>query len=236
MLSDPLAVLFEDNHLLAVLKPAGLPTMGVEAGRSSLVTLAKDYLKRKYHKPGKVYLGVVSRLDASVSGVIVFARTSKAAARLTAQFRSGVVEKIYWALVEGCPDPAEGLCIDWLRKDEGRMRMIVSGAEQAGARQARLRYRTLDRLARATLLEIQLETGRKHQIRVQLASRGHPVLGDRKYGAVSAFPRGLALHARSLEIEHPTRKTPLRFEAPLPASWRRFRIRDEWLADPCGGE
>jgi len=224
MASSPLTILFEDNHLLAVLKPAGVPTMGVEAGRTSVVGLAKDYLKHKYRKPGNVYLGVVSRLDASASGVLIFARTSKAAARLTDQFRCGEVEKTYWAIVEGHPDPAEASCVDWLWKDERQMKMVVCGAHQSGSQQARLSYRTLRRLPAATLIEVRLETGRKHQIRLQLASRGHPILGDRKYGATTAFPHGLALHARQLELEHPVRKTPLRLEAPLPAAWRKFGI------------
>ncbi len=222
----PLPILFEDNHLLAVLKPAGLPTMGVEPGRPSLVTIAKDYLKRKHHKPGNVYLGVVSRLDAAVSGVILLARTSKAAARLTEQFRRGDVEKTYWALVEGRPEPAEASCVDWLCKDERQQRMVICAPEQPGSQQARLRYRTLRILPRVTLLEVLLETGRKHQIRVQLARRGHPVLGDRKYGATMAFPRGVALHSRRLELQHPVRKTPLRLDAPLPAAWRKFGIRE----------
>ena len=224
MSQSSLTILFEDNHLLAVLKPVGVPTMGVESGRTSLVTLAKDYLKRKYGKPGNVYLGVVSRLDSAVSGVIIFARTSKAAARLTEQFRCGDVEKIYWALVEGRPEPAEAACVDWLWKDERQQRMVVCTPEQPGSQEARLRYRTFRALPRATLLEVLLETGRKHQIRVQLAHRGHPVLGDRKYGATMAFPHGLALHSRQLELQHPVRKTPLRIEAPLPAAWRKFGI------------
>jgi 23S rRNA pseudouridine1911/1915/1917 synthase len=226
MAQTPLTILFEDNHLLAVLKPAGVPTMGVEAGRTSLVTLAKEYLKRKYGKPGKVYLGVVSRLDAAVSGVILFARTSKAAARLTEQFRAGTVVKEYWALVEGRPEPAEAVCVDWVRKDEGQAKMVVCSPEQPGSQEARLRYRRLRTLPRATLLEVLLETGRKHQIRVQLAHRGHPVLGDRKYGSAAGFPHGLALHARQLEVQHPVRKTELRLEAPLPAAWRRFGLRE----------
>jgi 23S rRNA pseudouridine1911/1915/1917 synthase len=224
MPSSPLTILFEDNHLLAVLKPAGVPTMGVEAGHTSVVTLLKDYLKERYRKPGNVYLGVVSRLDASASGVLIFARTSKAAARLTDQFRSGAVEKTYWTLVQGHPNPTEADCVDWLVKDERQMKMVVCGAERTGSQQARLSYRTLRRLPTATWLEIRLETGRKHQIRVQLAHRGHPILGDRKYGASTPFPHGIALHARQLELEHPVRKTPLRLEAPPPAAWRRFGI------------
>jgi 23S rRNA pseudouridine1911/1915/1917 synthase len=224
MPSPPLTILFEDNHLLAVRKPAGLPTMGVAAGRTSVVTLVKDYLKEKYGKPGNVYLGVVSRLDASASGVLIFARTSKAAARLTDQFRSGDVEKTYWALVEGTPDPAEDSCVDWLRKDERRMKMVVCGKNEAGSQQARLHYRTLRKLSAATWLEVLLATGRKHQIRVQLAHRGHPILGDRKYGASTSFPHGIALHARRLELEHPVRKTPLQLETPPPAAWAKLGI------------
>ncbi|NLF67887.1 MAG: RNA pseudouridine synthase [Candidatus Anammoximicrobium sp.] len=217
-------ILFEDNHLLAMVKPAGLPTMGVAAGRTSLVTIAKDYLKRKYGKPGNVYLGVVSRLDSAVSGVIILARTSKAASRLSEQFRCGEVEKIYWALVESRPEAVESVCVDWLRKDEPQRRMVVCGAPQPGAQLARLRYRTLRTMPGNTLLEIHLETGRKHQIRVQLAHRGCPVLGDRKYGATTPFPHGVALHARQLDLQHPVRKVPLRLEAPLPAAWRKFGI------------
>jgi len=221
-----LSILFEDNHLLAVLKPAGVPTMGVEAGRASLVKLAKDYLKQEYDKPGNVYLGVVSRLDSMVSGVILFARTSKAAARLTEQFRCGDVKKTYWALIEGRPEPMDSVCVDWLWKDDRQRRMVVCAPEQRGSKKARLRYRTLRVLPHATLLEVLLETGRKHQIRVQLAQRGHPVLGDRKYGATTGFLHGLALHARRLELEHPVRKMPLRIEAPLPAAWRKYGIRE----------
>lgn len=248
MPSSPLTILFEDNHLLAVRKPAGVPTMGAAAGRASVVTLAKDYLREKYQKPGNVYVGVVSRLDASASGVLILARTSKAAARLNDQFRSGAVEKTYWALVEGAPHPDEDSCVDWLRKDERQMKMVVCGRHQAGAQQARLRYRTLRNLPAdwecddssplvlprpprgkrpaVTWLEILLATGRKHQIRVQLAHRGHPILGDRKYGATTPFPHGIALHAWQLEFEHPVRRTPLRLETPPPAAWREFGIEN----------
>jgi len=122
----PFPILFEDNHLLVVAKPAGLPTMGVGEGRPSLLTVAKEYIKQKYDKPGNVYLGIVSRLDAPVTGAVVIARTSKAAARLTEQFRDGSVEKVYWALVEGVPAPAEANCVDWMRKDERHRKMHVT--------------------------------------------------------------------------------------------------------------
>jgi 23S rRNA pseudouridine1911/1915/1917 synthase len=221
-------VLYEDNHLLAVNKPAQLATMGVADDRPSLLALAKEYVGQKYHKPGNVYLGVVSRLDAPVTGVVLFARTSKAASRLTEQFRSRSVEKIYWALVEGRVDPPSAELQHYLRKDERHRRMHVCTADAPGAQHAELMYRVLGRdsaeprarvAASATLLEVRLLTGRKHQIRVQLSDAGFPVVGDRKYGGRRAFPHGIALHSRRLVIEHPVRNEPLTIEAPLPASW-----------------
>jgi 23S rRNA pseudouridine1911/1915/1917 synthase len=214
-----LDVLYEDNHVLAVNKPAMLPTMGVAEGRPSLLAVAKEYVRRKYDKPGNVYLGIVSRLDAPVTGVVLIARTSKAAARLTKLFRERDVEKTYWALVEGHVDPASGELIHYLRRDERHRRMHVTGAQTPGAQRAELAYRVLKTLGQRTLLEIQLLTGRKHQIRVQLADALGPVVGDRKYGSSQRFEIGIALHARRLELEHPVRKTPLAIEAPLPGYW-----------------
>lgn len=215
-------VLYEDNHLLAVSKPAGLPTMGVTEDRDSLLAIARGYIKRKYNKPGNVYLGIVSRLDAPVTGVVLIARTSKAARRLSEQFRNRKTLKRYWALVERRPQPRSGAWTDWLKKDERHRKVLISAPQVAGAQQAMLRYRVLKPVRSAILLEIELITGRKHQIRVQLASRGIPVLGDRKYGSQVAFPRGIALHAHQLELMHPVRKEPLRISAPAPQQWRRY--------------
>jgi 23S rRNA pseudouridine1911/1915/1917 synthase len=226
MAEIPLTILFEDNHLLAVQKPAGLPTMGAKAGVPSLLAIAKDYIGRKYHKPGNVYLGVVSRLDALVTGVVILARTSKAAARLTEQFRRGEVEKVYWALVEGEVGPAEERCVDWLRKDDRQARMLITDAGHPDAEEARLTYRRLRTFGRTALVEVHLETGRKHQIRVQLAHCGHPILGDRKYGSHRSFPEGIALHAKELGLIHPVRKTPLQLTAPLPTSWQKYDLND----------
>jgi 23S rRNA pseudouridine1911/1915/1917 synthase len=220
----PLTILYEDNHLLAIDKPAGLPTMGVAEGAPSLLSEARQYIKQKYHKPGNVYLGAMSRLDAPVTGVVLFARTSKAAARLTEQFRTHAVEKTYWAVVEGLIEPAAAECVDWLAPDERHRRMHIVGPNVAGAREARLTYRRLETLKQASLVEIQLQTGRKHQIRLQLASRGHPVLGDRKYGARQEFPHGIALHARRLVVQHPVKAEPVVLTAPLPRSWSRLGI------------
>jgi 23S rRNA pseudouridine1911/1915/1917 synthase len=221
-MNTPLDVLYEDNHLLAVVKPAGLPTMGTPGGVPTLLTLAKEYVKQRYHKPGNVYLGVVSRLDAPVTGVVLLARTSKAAARLTEQFRTHRVEKSYWAVVEGVVEPPEGQLVDWLGHDDRHRRMHIVGPTMPEAKEARLAYRRLSVVKDYSLLEVTLETGRKHQIRLQLSHAGYPVVGDRKYGSITAFSPGIALHARRLAISHPTTGERLEFESLPPASWRRF--------------
>lgn len=222
----PLDVLFEDNHLLAVNKPAMLPTMGVSPDRPSLLTLAKEYIRRKYAKPGNVYLGIVSRLDAPVTGVVLLARTSKAAARLSEQFRSRSVVKTYWALVEDELDAPQGTLEHYLRHDDRHRRVHVTHAKAEGAQWARLTYRVLDALGSVVHLEIRPETGRKHQIRVQLAKVGHAILGDRKYGSLRPFSSGIALHARSLVVEHPVQRRRMEIVAPLPPSWRKLGIRE----------
>jgi 23S rRNA pseudouridine1911/1915/1917 synthase len=244
-----LEILYEDNHLLAVNKPAGLPTMGTPGGSPTLLTVAKDYIKQKYDKPGNVYLGGVSRLDAPVTGVVLLARTSKAAARLAEQFREQLVEKVYWALVEGTVVPDAGTYIDWLAQDERHRRMHIVGRSFPGAKEARLSYRRVSmvkaqhlaadsrktRTARQTiasacdqfsLLEVELQTGRKHQIRLQLSHHGHSVVGDRKYGSRWPFPDGIALHARRLVVVHPVRPERLVLQAPLPPDWRKFDVYD----------
>jgi 23S rRNA pseudouridine1911/1915/1917 synthase len=217
-----LKVLYEDNHLLAVRKPAGLPTMGVAAGKPSLLSLAKQYVKRRYRKPGNVYLGVVSRIDEPVSGVVLFARTSKAAARLSEQFRSRSVEKVYWAVIEGRPEPLSGEWADFMVKDEKQRRMVRTSPGAAGAQEARLAYRVVQPAADDWLIEIQPETGRKHQIRLQLSAHGYPILGDRKYGSRRSFPEGIALHARRLAFDHPVSKERMELTVPAPETWRRW--------------
>ena len=220
-----LRVLYEDNHLLVVAKPPGIATMGVPAGKLSLLDVAKEYIKQKYNKPGNVFLGVVSRLDAPVTGVLPIARTSKAAARLTEQFRQGTVDKVYWAVVEGTPDRPEGKCVDWVRKDERHRKMHIAAKSHPEAKEARLTYRALQAVPTGTLLEVRLETGRKHQIRLQLAHLGLPIVGDQKYGATQSFAEGIALHSRHLRLLHPVLKTELDLTAELPKSWRMFGIR-----------
>jgi 23S rRNA pseudouridine1911/1915/1917 synthase len=183
-------------------------------------------VKQKHNKPGNVYIGVVSRLDALVTGVVVLARTSKAAARLSEQFREAEVAKTYWAAVEGVPKQSSATLMDWLAKDERQRKMVVSGS--AVGQEARLRFSQLASLpGNQTLLRVNLETGRKHQIRLQLAHYGCPIVGDAKYGADRSFPDGIALHARRLAIMHPTLQSRLEFVAPLPESWRSLQLNEE---------
>lgn len=229
MTRRPLAILLEDNHLLAMDKPAGLPTMGAAAGQPTAHSLVKQYLKRKYSKPGNVYLGVVSRLDSVATGVLLFARTSKAAARMSDQFRRGDVEKQYLALVPAAKCPRSASWQDWIIKDENARRMRVAAARQPGAKIGRLSFRCLWQSPRATLLQVQLQTGRKHQIRVQLAHHGLPILGDRKYGSRAPFPAGIALHAQSLRFRHPVRQSWVELTAPIPPSWKPFGVPFETL-------
>jgi 23S rRNA pseudouridine1911/1915/1917 synthase len=219
-----LDILYEDNHCLAVNKPAGLLTQGDATGEPALLDLVRADLKERYHKPGNVFVGLVHRLDRPTSGAILFARTSKAAGRLSAQFRAGTIEKTYWAVVEGTSTDESGEWTDWLWKDEGRNLVRVVPAATRGAREARLAYRVLDRRPSTTVIELRPGSGRSHQLRVQLASRGLPIVGDRKYGAsrrlraLDGHPR-IALHARQLAFTHPTRPEVISVVAAVPADW-----------------
>jgi 23S rRNA pseudouridine1911/1915/1917 synthase len=230
-----LSILFEDNHCLVLAKPAPLLTQGVPAVTPSgiIATLeaqAKAYLKERYHKAGNVYLGIPHRLDRPVSGVIVFARNTKAARRLAEQFQERQVTKIYWAVVEGVVEPPEGRWQDWLRKIPEEARTEPAEPESQGARFAVLSYKRLAVSDGCTLLEIEPETGRMHQIRVQAALRGWPVRGDVLYGSrlpfgpEAALPRDrvIALHARRLTFLHPIRFEPITVTAPLPEYWKEF--------------
>lgn len=210
---DKLNVLYEDNHLIVVCKPADVLTQGDSSGEPTLMDAVKRWLKEKYKKPGNVFLGLVHRLDRRVCGVMVFARTSKAAARLSEQIRTREVEKTYRALVEGQVLAGNRQLKHWLSEDDG----FVAGhdAPGSGRKEARLSWQVLRRDAKATLLEIDLETGRKHQIRVQLAKSGHPVVGDSRYGARTSWDKpGIALVAWRLRFKHPTQGRELTFELP----------------------
>lgn len=216
----PLDILYEDNHCLAINKPAGRLSTHYEGGEETLDREVKAYLKEKYRKPGNVFLGIVHRLDKPVSGVLLFARTSKAAARLSEQFRSGSVEKVYWAIVEGEVGIAAGSLEDWLRKDRDVGRVEVVPPRSEGARQALLHFTRRAVHDGLTWLELRPQTGRTHQLRVQLAHHGWPIYGDAKYGAIRTFSSGIALHARSLTFLHPVRNEPIVLTADVPRPWR----------------
>jgi 23S rRNA pseudouridine1911/1915/1917 synthase len=220
-----LEVLHVDNHLLVVVKPAGLPVVPDESGDESLLERARAWVQREFSKPGKAFLGVVHRLDRPVSGVVVFARTSKGAQRLSQAFRSRAVEKTYWGVSATAPHTASGRLEQWLWKDRERNLVRVLERERPGAQLAVTGWRELARAAAPArcLLELRPETGRPHQLRVAAASLGAPLLGDVKYGAREGLPdRSIALHARALELPHPTRSERLRFECSPPALdlWR----------------
>ncbi|QEG41113.1 RluA family pseudouridine synthase [Roseimaritima ulvae] len=222
-------VLYEDNHLLVVDKPTGIATMGSDSG-PTVYSWAAEYLKHKYNKPGNVFVGIVSRLDTFTSGVLVLARTSKAASRLSAQFRETTPKKTYLAVLQGQLEGGEQTWVDWVRKDDAahRMRCVADGA--AGAQRAELKLNVVRSWSNRTLVRIQLLTGRKHQIRVQASSRGHAVWGDRKYEATTRLPQGIALHSHCLEITHPTRREAMQFRSDPPEAWKRLGVRDKDLA------
>ncbi len=234
-------ILLEDNHLLVIDKPAPLATMGVRPDTPSLLARAREYIGRKYNKPGNVYLGVVSRLDSFVTGAVIFARTSKAASRISKQFRDGTIDKTYWAIIPADDDslpanePGESgfqTLEHMIYKDDARRRMFAVDADavpsrfQGDARTAELKYKVIGSSESSCLIQIQLITGRKHQIRAQLAAIGRPVVGDRKYGSEEPFEPGIALHCRSLQFEHPTLRTRIEIDCPPPKTWKTpaFRI------------
>ena len=238
-MNDRLEILFEDNHCLAVNKPAPLLTQGVPAGLPTLEGQVKAYLKERYQKKGNVYLGIPHRLDRPVSGVIVFARNTKSARRLAEQFQQRTAAKTYWALVEGVVEPVQGTWTDWLRKLPEEARSEIALPDSPGAKQAVLTYRRLDCRDGTALLEVTPQTGRMHQIRIQAATRGWPVRGDVLYGSSMPFgptaklPRDqvIALHARQLTILHPLTYEPLTLTAPLPDYWGEWREIGVRIAD-----
>ena len=228
----PLQILLDDGPLLAFNKPAGLLTQGVPQAQPSLESQVKDHLKATMNKQGNVYLGVPHRLDRPVSGVVVFARNSKAAARLAEQFRLRSLQKIYLAVTESVPQKTEGTIVDWLLKDAEKAHVTVVPKGTPEAKRAVLDYEVIAVKGKLALIQIELQTGRMHQIRVQFASRGCPIVGDRQYGAketIEGFSAGeddcaslrqsIALHAWRLQLKHPVRYDSVQIEAPLPASW-----------------
>lgn len=219
-------LLYEEGPCLVVAKPGGLLTQA-PPGIDSLEVRVKRFLQLRDQHPGRVYLGVPHRLDRPVSGAVLLARHVRAARRLCEQFEGRTVEKVYWALVEGLVDESEGVWSDYLRKLPGEARGEVTAEHIEGARPAVLRFRILQRLPQSSWLEIRLETGRFHQIRLQCASRGHPVLGDELYGSTQPFgpptpesrDRWIALHARMISFRHPMTRQRISVTAPLSDVW-----------------
>ena len=213
-----MTVLYEDNHIIAVNKTCNEIVQGDKTGDTPLSDIVKAYIKEKYNKPGEVFLGVPHRLDRPTSGVVLFARTSKALTRLNEMFKSHEqIKKTYWAIVQGCPKQPEARLENWLIRNEAQNKSYIAKPGTKDAKQAVLSYKILVRGENYTLLEVNLETGRHHQIRCQLAAIGCPVKGDLKYGAKRSNPDGgICLHARQIEFIHPIKKEPVCIIAPVP--------------------
>ncbi|MBP3789685.1 MAG: RNA pseudouridine synthase [Prevotella sp.] len=210
-------VIYEDNHIIIVNKESGEIVQGDKTGDKPLSDTVKDYLKEKYQKPGEVFLGVVHRLDRPVSGLVVFARTSKALTRLNKMFAEGEVHKTYWAITKNMPAEPEGRLVHWLVRNEKQNKSYAYTHEKPSAKKAILDYRLIGRSDNYCLLEVKLLTGRHHQIRCQLAAAGCPIKGDLKYGARRSNPDGsISLLSRRVEFVHPVSKLPISAEAPLP--------------------
>jgi len=220
-----MTVLYEDNHIIVVNKAPSEIVQGDKTGDKPLSEMVKEYLKERYNKPGNVFCGVTHRLDRPTSGVVVFARTSKALSRLNDMFRDGEVDKTYWAMVKNRPPKAEDTLIHYLIKNEQNNKSTAYDSEKPHTKKAVLHYRLIHASENYYLLEIALETGRHHQIRCQLAKIGCPIKGDLKYGAARSNPDGsISLHARSIAFIHPVSKDQIKVTAPVPAEklWTAF--------------
>ncbi len=218
-------VLYEDNHIIVINKAAGEIVQGDKTGDESLCDTMKAYIKEKYAKPGNVFIGLPHRLDRPVSGIVVFAKTSKALERLNRMFSEGSVKKIYWALTKGIPQPAEAELESWILRNEKMNKSFSYPKEVKGSKRAVLHYRLAAASQNYNLIEVELKTGRHHQIRCQLSSIGCPIKGDLKYGAQRSNPDGsISLHARYIEFVHPVSKEQIAITAPLPDDrlWQSF--------------
>jgi pseudouridine synthase, rluA family len=219
-------VLYEDNHIIIVYKQSGEIVQGDKTGDKPLSETIKEWIKQKYAKPGNVFLGVVHRLDRPVSGIVVFAKTSKALSRLNNMFRNGEVRKTYWAMVQTAPNMPEATLTNWLVRNEKQNKSYVYNNEMPNAKQAILKYKTIGQTEHYTLLEVNLLTGRHHQIRCQLAAMGCPIKGDLKYGARRSNPDGsISLLSHKIEFIHPVSKQKIVVVSPLPTEkvWDNFR-------------
>ncbi len=220
-------ILYEDNHIIIVNKSPREIVQGDKTGDKPLVDMVKDYLKEKYHKPGNVFCGVVHRLDRPTSGIVVFAKTSKALARLNEMFKKGEVDKTDWAIVKDLPPQDEGTLVHFLIKNQKNNKSVAYNTEKPRSKKAVLHYKLVGRSQRYYLLEVKLETGRHHQIRCQLAKIGLPIRGDLKYGAQRSNPDGsISLHARNISFVHPVSKKMIDITAPVPDDplWKAFEI------------
>ncbi len=218
-------VLYEDNHIIIINKAAGEIVQGDKTGDKSLCDKMKAYLKEKYAKPGNVFVGLPHRLDRPVSGIVVLAKTSKALERLNNMFRDGNVKKIYWAITKERPQQSEGELSSWILRNEKMNKSFCYAKEVKGSKHALLYYRHIAASQNYNLIEIELKTGRHHQIRCQLSSVGCPIKGDLKYGAKRSNPDGsISLHARYVEFIHPVSKELISVTAPLPNDrlWQSF--------------
>lgn len=217
---DPI---YEDNHIIIVDKKPGEIVQGDKTGDTPLSDIVKNYLKEKYNKPGNVFCGVVHRIDRPVGGLVIFAKTSKALARLNEMLRKGDIHKTYWAIVEGCPVRHQGRIESFLVSDGRLNKTYVSDASTPEAKKSILEYELLAKGDRYSVLKVNLLTGRKHQIRCQLSSIGHPIKGDLKYGAKRSNPGGgISLLAQHIEFVHPVSKQEISVDAPLPDEFRKF--------------
>ncbi|MCO6488161.1 MAG: RNA pseudouridine synthase [Phaeodactylibacter sp.] len=225
-----LQVLYEDNHLIAVNKPAGVLVQGDETGDRPLSEFVKDYIKDRYNKPGAVFLGTIHRLDRPVSGVTVFARTSKALSRMNKLFQERDIQKVYWAITDQRPEPLSGQLVHYIEKDRNKNFAHAYSKPKGNAKKSVLEYRLMAAIAAHNLIEVKPETGRPHQIRAQLARMGCPIRGDVKYGFPSPNPDGsIHLHCRSLSFEHPVKKEPVTITASPDEEdevWGMFR--EQW--------
>ncbi len=220
-----LSILYEDNHLIAINKPAGLLVQGDKTGDKTLLDEVKSYIKIKYNKPGDVYLGLIHRIDRPVSGIVVLAKTSKALTRMNELFKTRDVQKTYWAIVEQRPQKTEDTITQWLKKNEKQNKSYASNTESKGGLKSTLSYTLKQTGDRYHLLEVNPATGRHHQIRVQLAGMGSIIKGDLKYGAKRSNEDGsICLHARKLTFVHPIQQIAISITAPVPADplWQFF--------------
>ena len=218
-------VVYEDNHIIVVSKTSGEIVQGDKTGDKTLCDSVKEYIKEKYAKPGNVFLGIAHRLDRPVSGIVIFAKTSKALSRLNNMFRDGEVHKLYWAITQNMPQKEEDTLTHWIVRNEKQNKSYAYDREKPGSKKAMLHYKVISSTDNYTLLAVNLMTGRHHQIRCQLSAIGCPIKGDLKYGSRRSNNDGsISLHARKVEFVHPVSKQPMCIEAPVPDDrlWREI--------------